>query len=404
MTPDIATQLKIFKQGAVDLISEEELAQKLRKKRKLRIKYGADPSTADLHLGHTVPLRKLKLLQDLGHQIVFLIGDFTARIGDPSGQSETRQTLSPSQVKRNARTYERQVFRILERRKTEVRHNSEWFDRFRPEEFLNLASRYTVARLLERDDFSKRYQAKLPITVLEFLYPLLQGYDSVAVRSDVEVGGTDQKFNLLVGRELQRDWEQEPQVVMTFPLIEGTDGREKMSKSLGNHIAIEASPDEMFGRTMSIPDTLMVRYLRYVTDLDESEVQKMEEDLRAGALHPRAAKARLAREIVRFYHGSSKAKAAEARFNRLFRDKKLPDEIEEVVLSKSLLNEGSVDIVTLLKEAGLATSKSEARRLVQHGGVRVNESRVLSVDQKISFEAPVVVQCGKRKFARVRVT
>ena len=394
-------QLKIFKEGSVELISEEELIQKLSEKRQLRIKYGADPSAGDLHLGHTVPLRKLRQLQNLGHKVIFLIGDFTARIGDPSGQTETRQTLSEQDVKRNAATYEEQVFRILDPKKTEVRHNSDWLGKFSTEDFLNLASKYTVARILERDDFQKRFQSQKPITVLEFLYPLLQGYDSVQVRSDVEVGGTDQKFNLLVGRELQRDWKQVPQVVLTLPLIEGTDGKDKMSKSLGNQIAIKDAPDEMFGKIMSLPDRLTVRYFRYVTDLAVNEVNQIEEDLKAGHLHPRDAKARLAKEVVRFYHGDEKAEAAERAFNRLFRDKETPDQIDQIKLESQYVTNGQIDLVTLLKESGLAASKSEARRLVEQGGVKVDEKRVSDVNAVVSLDRPVLIQCGKRKFARI---
>lgn len=396
-------QLRIFRRGAVELITEEELAKKLLEKRSLRIKYGADPSAADLHLGHTVPLRKLKQLQDLGHHIVFIIGDFTARVGDPSGQAETRSTLSADQVRRNAKTYATQVFRILDPKKTEVRHNSEWLGKFGADDFLHLASKYTVARILERDDFQKRYREKQPITILEFLYPLLQGYDSVYVNADLEIGGTDQKFNLLVGRELQRDWKQSPQVILTLPLIEGMDGKDKMSKSLGNHIAIEDSPEEMYGKLMSVPDTLTIPYLRYLTDQSEEAVGKSEKDLNSGRLHPRDAKANMARAIVRFFHGEKASLEAARTFDRLFREKKLPDEMNEISVARNLLNHGTIDVVTLLKEAGLTSSKNEARRLIEQGGVKINEARVSSVGQKISLEKSVVIQCGKRKFARVSV-
>ena len=396
-------QLKVFRDGTVDLISEEDLLKKLRTGRVLRIKYGADPSAPDLHLGHTVPLRKLKTIQELGHQIVFLIGDFTARIGDPSARSETRPALSESQVRENAKTYQEQVFRILDRSRTEVRYNSEWLDKFKSNDFLLLASRYTVARLLERDDFSKRYKKGEPITVLEFLYPLLQGYDSVALKADVEIGGTDQKFNLLVGRELQRDWNQDPQAVMTLPLIEGTDGKDKMSKSLGNHIAIQDAADQMFGKIMSIPDHLIVRYFRYLTGLDGREAASIEEGLKSGLLHPRNTKAKLGRIIVSLYHGEKAAESAEEAFNRLFRDKELPQEIEEIKLSKNHLKGDSVDIVTLLASSGLTASRSEAKRLVEQGGVKVDQKCVSKIDAKISLQKPVVVQCGKRKFARIKL-
>src|SRR3990167_1420520 len=269
-------QFKIFSEGVIDLITSEDLQRKLKENRPLRIKYGADPSAPDLHLGHTVPLRKLRQLQELGHKIVFLIGDFTARIGDPSFKSATRMPLSPEQVKQNAKTYEEQVFRILDRSQTEVRYNSEWLDQLKPDDFLKLASKYTVARILERDDFSKRYKSGQPITILEFLYPLLQGYDSVVLKADLELGGTDQKFNLLVGRELQRDWGQTPQVIMTMPLLEGLDGVQKMSKSLGNYIGIDEDSKQMFGKIMSISDELMWRYFELLSlQKSAEEITKM---------------------------------------------------------------------------------------------------------------------------------
>lgn len=389
-------QLSIFKQGAIDLISDEELLAKLKDKKFLRIKYGADPSAPDLHLGHTVPLRKLRQLQDLGHCVVFVVGDFTARVGDPSGQSETRRTISQDEVRRNAKTYEEQVFRILDRKKTEVRYNSQWLGKFKIEDFLTLASKYTVARILERDDFAKRFSEKKPITILEFLYPLLQGYDSVEIKSDVEIGGTDQKFNLLVGRELQRDWKQTPQIVLTLPLIEGMDGKDKMSKSLGNHIALEDEPENMFGKVMSIPDHLTVKYFKYLTALSEAQVASIDASLKNGSMHPRDAKADLAREIVRLYHGLRSAEAAEEHFNKLFRDKGVPDDIREIKIAAH-----EMKVVDLLMTAGLTANKSEARRLVQQGGVKINQEKIVNVDSKVSLKAPIVVQCGKRKFARI---
>ena len=390
-------QLTVFKQGTIDLISDDELLAKLKEKKSLRIKYGADPSAPDLHLGHTVPLRKLRQLQDLGHKVVFVVGDFTARVGDPSGQSETRRTLNRDEVSKNAKTYEAQVFRILDKSKTEVRHNSEWLGKFKIEDFLTLTSKYTVARILERDDFAKRFSEKKPIAILEFLYPLLQGYDSVEIKSDVEVGGTDQKFNFLVGRELQRDWKQSPQIVLTLPLIEGTDGKDKMSKSLGNHIALKDTPENMFGKVMSIPDHLTIKYFRYLTNLDEASVNQKEASLKAGSLHPRDAKAELAREIVRLYHGDKAAKASEENFNKVFREKELPVQMEEIRIAVT----GEIKVIDLLQMAGLTASKSEARRLIEQGGVKINQEKVENVESKISLQAPVIVQCGKRKFARI---
>ena len=397
MSINLNDQLRIFKEGTVDLISEEELRQKLELKRPLRIKYGADPSTADLHLGHTVPLRKLKQLQALGHQIVFIIGDFTARIGDPSQRNEMRPMLLPEEVKQNAQTYEVQVFKILDRRKTEVRYNSEWLDQMKPQDFLNLTSQYTVARLLERDDFQNRYNSKQPIALIEFLYPLLQGYDSVVVKSDVELGGTDQKFNLLVGRELQKVWNQKSQTVMTLPLLEGTDGIRKMSKSFANAVNINDSPREIFGKVMSIPDSLIPRYFQYASGMSAQEYQPIVEKIFPN--DPREAKAKLGEQIVSLYHGKEKGAQAREEFDRIFRDKGLPDEIQTVALSQT-----SLDIVSLLLEAGLVLSKSEGRRLIQQGGVKIEQTKITDQDHKVQLtRKPILVQCGKRKFARIQL-
>lgn len=406
MRLDIRDEIRAFEEGTVELISREDLAHKLadarQRKKPLRIKYGADPSSPDLHLGHTVPLRKLRRLQDLGHRVIFIIGDFTARIGDPSQQSETRRMLTAKEVRANAVTYEEQMFRILDRSRTEVRCNSKWLDRMTPSDFLSLTSRYTVARLLERDDFRRRFESKQPIALLEFLYPLLQGYDSVVIKADVEIGGTDQKFNLLVGRELQRDYGQEPQIVMTLPILEGTDGVQKMSKSLGNSIGIKESPKEMFGKLMSIPDSLMMRYFAYFTDLRAEELAGLTQDYEKGRIHPRDLKVRLAKEIVTLYHAAREAEKAHGEFDRVFRDRGVPEEVPEVTIARRKLRDGKIDVVSLLSEAGLAATRSEARRLVQQGGVRINHQRVASHKELISLDGDVVVQCGRRKFARVR--
>lgn len=397
---DVQKQILNLRDGAVELISERELEAKLersaREKKPLRIKYGADPSAAGLHLGHTVPLRKLRQFQDFGHTVVFIIGDFTARIGDPSFQSETRKMLTREEVLQNAGTYQKQVFRILDPKRTETRFNSEWLEKLDAAQFLELTSKYTVARLLERDDFQKRYRAGESIALVEFLYPLLQGYDSVAVKADVEIGGTDQKFNLLVGRELQREWNQEPQAVLTLPLIEGTDGRQKMSKSLANHIALTDSPKEMYGKLMSIPDELMERYFRYVAPMKSEDMEKAVKDLASGTLHPRQAKARLAFEVVKGYHSEKAAREASEEFDRIFKGKGLPDEIDSVrVKSKEM------DLAGLLKEVRLVSSKMEARRLIQQGGVKLDSEKVTDANFKVRLEKPVLVQCGKRKFVRV---
>lgn len=398
---DVQKQITTIRTGTVELISEAELETKLvraaREKRPLRIKYGADPSAPDLHLGHTVPLRKLRQFQEFGHTIVFIIGDFTAQIGDPSQQVQTRKMLSRDEVARNAESYQKQVFRILDPKKTETRYNSEWLEKLDAACFLELTSKYTVARLLERDDFQKRYRAGESIALVEFLYPLLQGYDSVIVKADVEIGGTDQKFNLLVGRELQREWKMEPQVVLTLPLIEGTDGVQKMSKSLGNHIALNDSPKEMFGKLMSIPDALMERYFRYVAPMKMEDVEKAVKDLASGALHPRQAKARLAFEVVKGYHSEKAAREASEEFDRIFKGKGLPDEIETVHLKSK-----EMDLASLLREANLVSSKMEARRLVEQGGVKVDSEKITDINFKVRLAKSVLVQCGKRRFVRVQ--
>lgn len=399
----VPEQLDVFKENIVDLISEKELAAKLeasaKKKIPLRIKYGADPSSPDLHLGHTVPLRKLRQLQDLGHLVVFIIGDFTARIGDPSGKSETRPMLSEEQVRQNAKTYQEQVFRILDQGKTEVRYNSEWLGRMRPEDFLKLTGQYTVARILERDDFCKRYKAGLPIALVEFLYPLLQGHDSVIVRADLEIGGTDQMFNLLVGRELQKLDGQEPQAVMTLPLIEGTDGVQKMSKSLNNHIALQDTPREMFGKIMSLSDGMMERYYRYVAAMPRADVAALLESLKKGELHPREMKAQLAERIVALFYSPDTAMQARQEFDEIFKNKGLPDEVPVVKLSRK-----TIDIVSLLVEAKLVASKSEGRRMVEQGGVRIGQEKVSDPKMSLSLQEPFVLQCGKRKFARIETS
>ncbi|MBI3313370.1 MAG: tyrosine--tRNA ligase [Candidatus Omnitrophica bacterium] len=410
MPADLKKQSEILREGIVDLINPEELekslAASIQEKRPLRIKYGADPSTADLHLGHTVPLRKLKQFQEFGHKIVFIIGDFTARIGDPSGRSETRPMLTPEEVKKNALTYQDQVFKILDRNKTEVRYNSEWLDKMTPADFLHLASQYTVARLLERDDFQKRFKSNHPIALVEFLYPLLQGYDSVIIKSDLELGGTDQRFNLLVGRELQKIWKQKPQMVMTMPLLEGTDGVQKMSKSYNNAIAIGDSPREMFGKIMSLPDSLIARYFQYAGAMTTDESRPM---IELAKKNPREAKAKLGEQVVSLYHGQNAAHTAREEFDHIFRDKGLPDEIPTVYL-----HEAKNDLVSFLHKTGLVPSKSEGRRLIEQGGVKIGPwlgkkdsqstlKKISDPAHEVDITKPLLVQCGKRKFAKVEL-
>jgi tyrosyl-tRNA synthetase len=387
--------LKLIKRGVVEIILEEELIKKLEADKKLRVKFGADPSAPDLHLGHTVALRKLRHFQDLGHTVVFIIGDFTAMVGDPSGRSSTRKRLSRAEVMENAKTYQEQVFKILDRSKTEVRYNSEWFDKLTFEEVLNLTSKYTVARMLERDDFEKRFKSGNPISIMEFLYPLMQGYDSVMVKADVEIGGTDQKFNLLVGRELQVEYGQEPQVVITLPLLEGTDGVRKMSKSYGNYIGINEKPFDMFGKVMSIPDTLIFKYFELLTDTPLEEIERIKEAIEGGE-NPRNIKALLAKRIVAFFHGEEEAEKASEEFDRVFKYKEVPDEIEEFKLPK-----GKYRIVDTLVQLKVLSSKSEVRRIIQGGGLYIDGRRITDIDYEFELGKEVIIKIGKRRFVKL---
>lgn len=402
MTPE--QQLEILKRGAAEIITEEELLAKLRKGRPLRIKLGLDPSVPDIHLGHAVVLRKLRQFQDLGHEVIIVIGDFTAMIGDPSGRIETRPQLSPEQVKENAKTYFDQYTRILDPSRTRVVFNSQWLSPLTFQEIIGLASKVTVARILERDDFAERMRQGLPLHLHEILYPLCQAYDSVALEADVEMGGTDQKFNNLMGRDLQREFGQEPQVVFLMPILVGLDGQQKMSKSLGNYIGIAEPPEEMFGKVMSLPDDLMVQYFVLCTDVPMEEVQAIDQGLKEGTLHPRDIKRRLAREIVTIYHGKAAATAAEEAFDRVFVAKELPEQVPEVLLEADDLEGGRIWIVKLLVLAGLVESNSEAKRLISQGGVSVDGRRITDIDTDLVVTDGMVVRVGKRRFARIRLT
>jgi len=398
-------QLKILRRGAADIISEEELLERLAEGRPLRIKYGADPSAPDLHLGHAVPMRLLRDFQRLGHEIIFIIGDFTAMLGDPSGQSATRPQLTREQVEENAKTYAGQVGKILDISRCQLRCNSEWLSPLTPYEIIRLAAKTTVARMLERDDFSLRYKSERPISVHEFLYPIFQAYDSIAVKADVEIGGTDQRFNFLLARELQRDFGQPPQIVMTRPLIPGTDGERKMSKSLGNYIALTDRPEEMFGKIMSIPDSLLSLYLLLLTDLPEEEVGKLQDDMAKERVNPRDVKMRLAQEIVGWLHGAGEAQQAVSHWNKVFATEKL--ELTEEILAgatKRLDPKRRGERLWLssaLVELGLAKTKGEARRLVEGGGVYVGEERAADPQQEITLEEGLFLRVGKRRMARV---
>ena len=400
MPVDLAHQLAVFKRGADELIVEAELETKLKRGKPLRIKEGFDPTRPDLHLGHTVQFNKLRQLQDLGHHIIFLIGDFTGMIGDPTGRNITRPPLSSDELKANAKTYTDQVFLILDREKTEVAFNSTWLSALGADGMIRLAAKYTVARMLERDDFAKRYQSGLPIAIHEFLYPLAQGYDSVALKADVELGGTDQKFNLLVGRELQRHYGQEPQCILTLPLLEGLDGVNKMSKSLDNTIGITEAPNEMFGKLMSISDELMWRYFELLSFKPLDEIAKLRKECAEGR-NPREAKVMLAREIVARFHGRAAADAALAEFESRFRDGALPESMPEVTLHSA---GAGLAIPQLCKQAGLTASTSEAMRLVEQRGLKIDGDVVTDKASVIAAGRTVVVQAGKRKFARVTVS
>jgi len=391
--------LEVIKRGCDELLVEQELASKLASGRSLRIKLGLDPTAPDLHLGHTVVINKLKHFQDLGHQVQFLIGDFTGMIGDPTGKNQTRPPLSRAQIEENATTYRQQVFKILDPERTQVLFNSEWSDKLGAEGMIRLAARYTVARMLERDDFGKRLRANQPIAIHEFLYPLMQGYDSVAMRADVELGGTDQKFNLLVGRELQKDFGQEPQVIITMPLLEGLDGVNKMSKSLGNYVGIAEPANEIFGKLMSISDDLMWRYIELLSFEPMSTVRKWRDEVAAGR-NPRDIKVLFAGEIVDRFHGAGASRAALEAFERRFRDGALPEDMPEVTLQCA---DGTIVVTQMLKQAGLAPSVSEAARLVEQGGVRLNGERVEDKALRLARGETLVAQVGKRRFARIRI-
>ena len=387
MSRKIAEQIDVFGRDTVDLVSEDDLRAKLALGRPLRIKQGFDPSAPDLHLGHTVGLSKLRELQDAGHTIVFLVGDFTAMIGDPSGRNKTRPALSREQVRANARTYTEQVNAVLDVSRTEIRFNSEWMDDMSSADLIRLAAKQTVARMLERDEFERRYKGGVAISIHEFLYPLVQAYDSVALEADVEIGGTDQLYNMLLGRDIQRDYGQSAQVVMTLPLLEGTDGVEKMSSSLGNGIGVRLPAPDMYGKVMSIPDAVLPSWMRLLKGSGPEN-------------DPRAAKAALARQLVARFHGEARAAEAEAHFDRVFRQKKAPEELPEVQIRR----DSNTDplLIEVIEAAGFASSRSEARRLIRQGGVRLDEGRVEDAEARVAA-GQHLLQVGKRRFARISV-
>ena len=392
--------LAIIKRGTDEILTESDLKKKLESGKQLIVKAGFDPTAPDLHFGHTVLLNKLRHFQDLGHKVIFLIGDFTGQIGDPSGKNKTRPTLDEKELKENAKTYEKQVFKILKKELTEVRFNSEWCNKLGAAGLIGLASKYNVARMLERDDFNKRYNANQSIAVHEFLYPLVQGYDSVALNADVECGGTDQKFNLLVGRELQRSYDQEPQVVLTVPILEGLDGTNKMSKSLNNFIGIDEEADEMFGKIMSISDELMWRWFELLSFISEKEITNLKKEVEGGK-NPRDVKFILAEELVdRFHKAGDGAKCKEA-FLKRFQKGTLPDDIKEVSLQ---IENKSILLTNMLKNAEMTASTSEAMRLIKQGGVKINSEKVSDVKLEIEKGSEAIYQVGKRKFLKIKIT
>lgn len=399
-------QFELIKFGSVDFISETDFMKKLKKsyekKKPLKIKLGADPSRPDIHVGHTVVINKLKTLQDLGHQVQFLIGDFTALIGDPTGRNSTRPILTREEIEQNAKTYSDQIFKILDPEKTEIVYNSTWLLKLTSIDFIKLSAHYTVARMLERDDFTKRYKANVPISLHEFMYPLCQGYDSVALQSDLELGGTDQKFNLLVGRDLQSGYGLEPQCILTMPILEGLDGVNKMSKSLDNYIGVNESPKDMFGKTMRVSDELMYKYYELLTSITPQELVQLRADVKNGKKHPRDVKVNLAKILVARFHSQAAAQAAEDEFNRIFVDKGMPDVIEEYKTTP----QSQVGLVQLMTQAGLTTSNSEATRLIVGGGVQINQQKVSDAKLKIDLKSgeEIIIKAGKKKFIKVVVS
>lgn len=400
--PPINEQIDIIKKGTEELISEEELIHKLEKSvksgRPLRIKQGFDPTAPDIHLGHTVGIRKLREFQELGHTIVLIIGDYTGMVGDPSGKSETRPRLTYEQVRENAKTYENQFFKILDRSKTEVHYNGEWFSKMRFDEIMTLAAKFTVARILERDDFTKRYQEGNPISLHEFFYPLMQGYDSVAIKSDVELGATEQKFNLLAARHVQREYNQEPQVVLTLPVLEGIDGSQRMSKSLGNYVGIDEPPEEMFGKIMSIPDNLIEKYFTLVTDYNLEQLQDVRKRLANPHINPMSLKLELSGHTVSMYHGEKAAQAARQHFKQVFSKKELPDEMDEIIVNP----DDDRMLVKILTDNEVVSSNGEGRRLIKQGAVKVNGKKISDINYCLSA-GEFVVKAGKRRFVKILV-
>ncbi len=399
MFPPINEQIDVIKKGIEELISEEELVSKLerslKKDKPIRVKQGFDPTAPDIHLGHTVGIRKLREFQELGHTVVLIIGDYTGMVGDPSGKSETRPRLTYDNVMENAKTYEEQFFKILDRSQTEVRYNGEWFAKMRFDEIMNLAAKFTVARILERDDFTKRYKEGSPISVHEFFYPLMQGYDSVVIHSDVELGATEQKFNLLAARHVQREYNQEPQVVLTLPVLEGIDGTQRMSKSLGNYVGIDETPTDIFGKIMSIPDNLIEKYFTLVTNYHLDQLQDVRNRLKDSKNNPMLIKKELARTIVSMYHNEADAAQAQQAFEQVFSKKELPDDIQEI----NVTHDDNLLLVKLLSDSSIVASNGEGRRLIKQGAVKVNDNKISDINFELN-SGEFIVKVGKRRFVK----
>lgn len=400
----VEEQVKIISKGAAEIIEVDELKEKIercnKENRPMIIKLGLDPTAPDIHLGHTVVLRKVRQLQDLGHKAVIIIGDFTGMIGDPTGRAKSRMPLTREQVLENAATYTAQLFKILDRDKTEVRFNSEWLSKLTFEDAINLASKYTVTRMMEREDFKNRFQSQQPIYIHEFLYPLMQGYDSINIKADIELGGTDQKFNVLMGRTLQKEYGLEKQIAILMPILEGLDGVNKMSKSLGNYIGIDEDKNDMYSKAMSIPDNLIVKYYELVTDVHPDEIKKISNKLESGEVNPRDIKMNLAKEIVKLYHGEKAAIEAEEFFKTVFQKGEIPDDIDEVEVTNEELNESNDAIICVIRKAGFSPSNSEARRLIKQGGVKIN-GEVVSDSSAVKLNSEDILQVGKKRMAKI---
>ncbi|MFH1073640.1 MAG: tyrosine--tRNA ligase [Candidatus Firestonebacteria bacterium] len=400
-------QLGILKRGVADLVSEKELLAKLEKSVKenkpLRVKLGIDPTAPDVHLGFTIPLRKLKQFQDLGHQVIIIIGSYTATVGDPSGKNSTRPQLAYEEVMQNAKYYEKQVFKILDKNKTEIVYNGAWFSKFRFTDVIKLAARITVASLMEHDYFAERYNKGIPISLHELIYPLMQGWDSVEVKADIEIGGTEQRFNVIVGRSLQKELGQEPQAGLFLPVLIGIDGKLKMSKSLGNYIGIDETAKDMFGKIMSIPDSLMLNYFELLTDLPMAELSGLSAGLENGTLHPKELKERLGKELVTMYHDKDSAESAALEFERVFSEKELPKDIPEIFIPQEFLKDGKIWIINLLVKLNAVTNKTEAKRLVEQGGVYINNIRVEKPDTDVKVNTGDIIKTGKRRYFKLKV-